>query len=111
MATLPFASHGDILPIVKIGPKHEGKGEARHIAGSLIHALLPFGSCAQVPITIPGLDATKLPAPEVVTEHNMKLDFIKARFTDLTISFSGGDYGSIRYSGTASGVEIISPGK
>lgn len=111
MATLPFAAHGDTLPVVKIALKYEGAGDARHIAGTTVTALLLFDNCAQVPITIPGLDASKLPAPEVVTERNMKLDFIKARFTDLVISFSGGDYGAIRYRGTASGIEILNPGK
>ena len=111
MATLPPPAHGDTLPIVKIVPKYEGSGDARHIAGTTVTALLLFDNCAQVPISIPGLDAAKLPAPEVVTERNMKLDFIKARFTDLVISFSGGDYGAIRYKGTASGIEILNPGK
>lgn len=111
MATLPPAAHGDTLPIVKIAPKYEGAGDARHIAGTTVTALLLFDNCATVSITIPGLDAAKLPAPEVVTERNMKLDFIKARFTDLVISFSGGDYGAIRYRGTASGIEILNPGK
>lgn len=59
------------------------------------------------PITIPGLDISKLPSPEVVTERNMKLDFLKARFSDLVITFSGGDYGAIRYKGTATGVEFL----
>lgn len=111
MATLPFAAHGDTLPIVKIASKYEGARDARHTAGTIATAMLLFDNCAQVPITIPGLDASKLPAPEVVTERNMKLDFIKARFTDLVISFSGGDYGAIRYRGTASGIEILNPGK
>ncbi len=111
MATLPFAAHGDTLPIVKISPKYVGSGDARHIEGTAINALLLFDNCAQVPITIPGLDVAKLPAPEVVTERNMKLNFIQARFTDLVISFSGGDYGAIRYKGTASGIEILNPGK
>lgn len=111
MATLPFAAHGDTLPIVKIAPKYEGAGDARHIAGTTVTALLLFDNCATVSITIPGLDAAKLPAPEVVTERNMKLDFIKARFADLVISFSGGDYGAIRYRGAANGVEILNPSK
>lgn len=111
MATLPFAAHGDTLPLVKVSPKYAGSGDTRHIEGTVVHVLLLFDNCAQIPITIPGLDAAKLPAPEVVTERNMKLDFIKARFTDLVISFSGGDYGAIRYRGTASGIEILNPGK
>lgn len=37
----------------------------------------------------------------------MKLDFLKARFSDLVITFSGGDYGAIRYKGTATGVEFL----
>ena len=111
MATLPFTAHGDTLVISKISPKYEGNGDTRHVAGSVVTALLLFDNCAQVPITIPGLDAAKLPAPEVVTERNMKLNFIQARFTDLVISFSGGDYGAIRYRGTASGIEILNPGK
>lgn len=111
MATLPSAALGDTFPIVKISPKYEGSGDTRHVVGSVVTALLLFDNCAQVPITIPGLDAAKLPAPEVVTERNMKLNFIQARFADLVISFSGGDYGAIRYKGTASGIEILNPGK
>lgn len=111
MATLPFASHGDTLPLVKIAPKYEGSGDARHVVGTVFTALLLFDNCAQVPITVLGLDASKLPDPEVVTERNMKLNFIQARFTDLVISFSGGDYGAIRYRGTASGIEILNPSK
>lgn len=111
MATLPFAAHGDTLPIVKITQKQEGSGDARHPVGVIVTGLLPFDACAQVPITILGMDISKLPTPEIVTERNTKLDFFKARFTDLVISFSGGDYGAIRYRGTASGVEILNPGK
>lgn len=107
MSTLPFAAHGDTLAVSKISPKYEGSGEARHIVGTQVTALLLFDNCAQVPITIPGLDASKLPSPEVVTERNMNLNFLKARFTDLVITFSGGDYGAIRYKGTASGVEFL----
>ena len=106
MATL-FAAHGDTLAVSKISPKYEGSGEARHIIGAQVTALLLFDNCAQVPITIPGLDISKLPSPEVVTERNMKLDFLKARFSDLVITFSGGDYGAIRYKGTATGVEFL----
>ncbi len=111
MATLPFTAHGDTLPIVKIGPKYEGTGDARHIVGTAVTAMLLFDNCAQVPITILGLDAAKLPAPEVVAEHNMKQNFTQARFTNLVITFSGGDYGTVRYRGTASGIEILNPGK
>lgn len=35
------------------------------------------------------------------------MDFLKVRFTDLVITFSGGDYGAINYRGTASNVEIL----
>ncbi len=107
MAILPFAAHGDTFSVVKIGSKYEGTGENRRIVGAQCHGLLLFDNCAQVPITIPGLDASKLPGPEVVTERNMKMDFLKARFTNLVISYSGGDYGAIRYKGTASGVEFL----
>lgn len=107
MATLPLAAHGDTLPIIKIAQKFEGSGDARHITGAQLTGLLLFDNCAQVPITISGLDASKLPSPEVVTERNMSLNFIKARFTDLVITFSGGDFGAIRYKGTANGVEFL----
>ena len=106
-STLPFAAHGDTLAVTKIVPKYEGSGEARHVVGSQVTGLLLFDNCAQVPITIPGLDASKLPGPEVVTERNLKMDFLKARFTDLVITFCGGDYGAIRYKGTASGIEFL----
>lgn len=107
MANLPKEAHGDTLIVTKASPKYEGSGEARHIVGGQFNGLLLFDNCAQVPITIPGMDVTKLPAPEVVTERNMKMDFLKARFTDLVITFSGGDYGAIRYKGTASGIEFL----
>lgn len=73
MATLPFAAHGDTLPIVKIAPKYEGAGDARHIAGTTVTALLLFDNCATVSITIPGLDAAKLPAPPI-TRLELTLD-------------------------------------
>lgn len=107
MATLPHAAHGDTHVVVKIGPKYEGSGDARHVIGVVAEIILLFDNCAHVPITILGLDAAKLPAPEVVAERNMRLDFLKARFSDLVITFSGGDYGAIRYKGTASGVEFL----
>ncbi len=107
MATLPFEAHGDTLPVVKIAPKYEGRGDERHLVGTQMNALLLFDSCVQVPITILGLDASKLPAPEVVYERNVSLNFLKVRFTDLVVTFSGGDYGAIRYKGTATGAEII----
>jgi len=104
---LPFPAHGDTLAVVKIGPAYEGKGEARHVVGSVLTALLLFDNCAQVPITIMGLDNSKLPAPELVTERNMQMHFLIAKFQNLVISFSGGDFGSIRYKGTAAGVEFL----
>ena len=111
MATLPHSAHGDILPAVKISPKYEGTGDAKHIVGTTIETMLPFDSCAHVPVTIRGLDAFSLPSPEIIADHNLKLDFLKARFSNLVITFSGGDYGSIRYKGTASGVEFLPSGK
>lgn len=109
MAFLPFAAHGDTLLVVKIAPKHEGRDAARHIIGSELIGLLLFDSCAQVPIVIPGLDHTTLPAPEVMTERNIKMDFLKVRFQNLSISFRGGDFGAVHYKGTASGVELLNP--
>lgn len=102
--TLPRAAHGDVLPVVKIAPKFEGKGDARHIVGAELMALLTFDNLAPVPIVIQGLDASTLPAPEVVAERNMKLDLLLAKFDGLVIEFSGGDYGAVRYKGSARGV-------
>lgn len=107
MATLPKVAHGDTLYVAKIGPKFEGKGEGRHLVGTQFHALLLFDNCAQVPITVPGLDSSKFPSSEAITERNMKLDFIKIRFTDLTINYTGGDYGAVNYRGTATNAEIL----
>ena len=106
-STLPHAAHGDCHAVIKVSPKYEGSGDARHIVGTSIDIMLLFDNCARVPVTIIGQDPMKLPSPEVVTEHNMKMNFLKARFTDLVITFSGGDYGTIRYKGTASGVEFL----
>jgi len=102
--TLPPAAHGDTLPVVKITPKHEGRGEARHIVGAELTALLPFDSMAPAPIVIPGLDAATLPTPEIVAGRNMKLDLLIAKFENLVIEFSGGDFGAVRYKGRATGV-------
>lgn len=106
-STLPFAAHGDTLPVVKISTKYEGSGTARHEVGVQFNALLLFDNCAQVPITIPGLDISKFPTAEVVTQRNQKLQFLVARFRDLTIVFRGGDYGSVHYSGIATGVDFL----
>lgn len=102
--TLPAAAHGDTLPIAKIAPKYEGKGDARHIVGTELTALLPFDNMAPAPIVIPGLDAATLPTPETVTERNIKLDLLMGKFQGLVIEYSGGDFGSIRYKGRATGV-------
>lgn len=107
MATLPYASHGDTLPVVKIAPKYKGKGDNRHIIGAEVTTILTFDSCAPVPIVIEGFDASKLPAQSIVNEHNMKLSFIMAQFRDLVINYRGGDFGSVIYSGTASSVEVM----
>jgi len=96
-----------MLPVVKISPKYEGRGDARHIVGTELTALLPFDNMASVPITIPGLDAATLPTSETVTERNMKLDLLMAKFQGLTIGFSGGDFGAVRYKGRATGVTFI----
>ncbi len=111
MSTLPRTAHGDTLPVVKIGPKNEGKGEARHFVGTQFNGLLLFDNCAQATIIVPGLDPAKMPAPDVITERNMKMDFLKVRFTDLTINYFGTEYGGVRYSGTASSAEIVKPEK
>ncbi len=104
---LPAVAHGDTLPVVKIAPKYEGSGTARHIVGSQLTALLLFDNCAPVPITILGLDASTLPSPETVQERNLNLQFLMGKFQNLVITFSGGDYGAIRYKGTATGLEFV----
>lgn len=104
--TLPHAAHGDTLPIVKIGSKYEGRGESRHIVGTEVTAILPFDNMALAPIVIPGLDAATLPTSETVTERNMKLDLLMGKFQGLVIEYSGGDFGSIRYKGRATGVTV-----
>ena len=106
-STFPFAAHGDTLPVVKIGSKFEGAGAARHEVGAQINAMLLFDNCAQVPIVISGLDASKLPSPELVMERNTTMKFLIAKFNNLVITFSGGDFGAIRYKGTATGVEFL----
>ncbi len=102
--TLPAAAHGDTLPVAKISPKYEGKGETRHVVGTEVTTLLPFDNMAPAPIVSPGLDAATLPTPETVTERNMKLDLLMGKFQGLVIEYSGGDFGSIRYKGRATGV-------
>lgn len=101
---LPATAHGSKLPVSKITAKAEGRGEARRIIGSELTALLPFDGMASVPIVIPGMDAATLPSMEVITERNMKLDLLVGEFRDLVIEFSGGDFGTVRYKGRASGV-------
>ena len=112
MHVLPPAAHGDTLPVVKIVPKYEGKGEARHIVGTEFDGLLPFDNMAHVPIVIPGLDAATLPTQETVCERNMKMDLLMGKFQGLVIEFSGGDFGAVRYKGRATGVTFtnLAPG-
>lgn len=102
--TLPPAAHGSKLPVVKISPKFEGKGDTRRIIGGELTVLLPFDGMAAVPIVIPGLDVTTLPTQEAITERNMKLDLLVGDFQGLVIEFAGGDYGAVRYTGRATGV-------
>lgn len=102
--TLPPTAHGSKLPVVKIGPKYEGKGEARRLIGVELAGLLPFDGMAAVPIVIPNLDIATLPTQEAITEHNMRLDLLVGDFQGLVIEFSGGDYGAVRYTGRATGV-------
>lgn len=104
---LPHAAHGDTLAAVDIRVKYEGSGPARHVVGTQIDCLLTFDRCARVPITILGLDASTLPGSELVDERNQNLQFLLVRFQNLVITFSGGDYGSIRYKGTATAVEFL----
>lgn len=103
---MPYPAHGDTLIVTKIEPKFEGKGDARHVIGTEIVVMLLFDHCSLVPIVIRGLDAATLPDDRVVSERNMSKDFLIGRFKDLVITYRGGDYGSVVYSGTASGVEI-----
>lgn len=63
MSMLPSAAHGDTLPVVKLEKAYKGRGEARQEIGSKVTAMLLFDNCAQVPITIAGLDVSKLPSP------------------------------------------------
>lgn len=107
MATLPRAAHGDTLPVCKIDKAYKGKGEARQEIGVKVTTLLLFDGCSHVPITIPGLDISKLPSPEIVSERNQRMQFLVGRFRDLEITFRGGDFGAVVYSGTASGVEFL----
>lgn len=107
MPRMPKAAHGDKFAIVKVGDKKEGSGDARRVIGAELTALLLFDNCAPVKFVIPGLDAKTLPDPETVNERNMKMDFLMARLTDPVIEYSGGDYGAVRYKGTATGVEFL----
>lgn len=101
---LPAVAHGDRLPVVKAGPKYEGRGENRRLIGSELTALLPFDNLTAVPIVIPGLDAATLPSPETIGEHNQRLNLLLGKFQGLVIEFSGGDFGTVRYKGRASSV-------
>jgi hypothetical protein len=107
MAKLPFIAHGDTLPVVKVDKAYKGQGQARQELGSKVTALLLFDNCAHVPITIPGLDFSKLPSPDVVSSRNGKMQFLLARFRDLEINYRGGDFGTVIYTGTASGLEFL----
>lgn len=102
--TLPQAAHGSKLPVAKIGPKYEGKGDARRLIGVEFAGFLPFDGMAAVPIVIPNLDIATLPSQEVITERNLRLDLLVGDFQGLVIEFSGGDYGAVRYTGRATGV-------
>lgn len=104
---LPPIAYGDTLYVANAQEKFKGKDAARHSIGVEVDVILLFDHLAHVPILIEGFDVKQLPAPEVISEHNMKLDLIKARFKDLRITFSGGDFGAIRYAGTATGVEFL----
>jgi len=104
---LPRAAHGDTLPVCKVEKAYKGKGEARQEIGSKVTAMLLFDSCTPVTITIPGLDISKLPSSDFVSERNLKMQFLVARFRDLEITIRGGDYGTVIYSGTASGLEFL----
>lgn len=106
-STLPRMAHGDTLPVVKIDRAYRGKGDVRQEIGTKFDGLLLFDHCAHVPITVLGLDISKMPSPDIVTERNMKMNFLVARFHDLEITFRGGDFGAVIYSGTASGVEFL----
>lgn len=107
MAMLPRAAHGDTLPVVRIDPAYKGKGDNRQEIGGKLGGILLFDHCAHVPITVPGLDISKLPSSDIVTERNMKMNFLIARFRDLEITFRSGDFGAVVYTGKASGVEFI----
>lgn len=106
-STLPRAAVGDTLPVIKIEPAFKGRGEARQEIGSKLTCMLLFDNCAHVPITIPGLDSSKLPSPDIVTERNMKLQFLVARFRGLEVTYRGGDWGAVVYSAAATGVEFL----
>lgn len=107
MPILPRTAVGDTFPVSKVEKAYKGKGDARQEIGAKVTTmLLPF-DCALVPVTIAGLDVSKLPSPDIVSERNMKMQFLVARFRDLEISFRGGDYGAIVYSGVATGVEFL----
>lgn len=107
MAMLPRAAYGDTIPIIKIDRAYKGKGETRMEIGTKVTGMLLFDNCAHVPITISGLDISKFPSPDIVTERNLKMKFLIARFHNLEITYRGGDYGAVVYSGTASGVEFL----
>lgn len=107
MPNIPKIALPETWIVVDIGPKYEGKDVTRRIVGTQVKILLTLDHCAPVPITIRGLNSDTLPSPELVNDRNLKTDFLVARFQNLEISFSGGDYGAIRYRGTATGVEFL----
>lgn len=107
MSVLPRAAVGDTLPVCKLEKAYKGKGDARQEIGTKVTGMLPFDHFAHVPIIIPGLDVSKLPSPEIVAERNTKMQLLVARFRDLEITYRGGDFGAVVYSGTATGVEFL----
>lgn len=102
-----MVAHGDTIPVVNVRVKYTGSGNDRRSVGVIVDGMLPFDHYAHVPVTILGLDASSLPSAEQVNERNMKMQLLMARFRDLQISFRGGDFGSIIYSASATGVEFL----
>jgi len=102
---LPKAAYGETLPIVKAKEKLRGSGDSRRSIGAEYTAMLLFDGLAHVPVVVEGAEL-KI-SQDTLNEHNLKMEFVMARFSGLTIEFSGGDYGAVNYRGTAKSVEFV----
>lgn len=96
---------GTPAAVVKIERNAKIKVNGNDVYGTKLSSPVRADGCAVAELFIPR-DITDVDQAEV-TERNLKLDFIKVKFSGLVLEAVGGEFNKLTYRGTIDAVEFL----